>query len=87
MSPTSTEKLARTATWLRRLRSVVELFNRCLNVCDDYNEARLAMADFFGNLYPIFDRATLTKVSDFMLLILVDSIRHLRNCPTGMLYF
>lgn len=54
VSATSTEKLERTATWLKKMRSVVELFNRCLSVCDDLNEARLAMADVFGMSNPLF---------------------------------
>ena len=86
ISATSTEKLTRTVTWLRRLRSIIELFNRCLGVSDDYNEARLAMADVFGNCCARLRlRNTNVILSDFMLSILVDSVRHLRNCPTGML--
>jgi hypothetical protein len=48
ISSASTEKLERTVFWMRRMRSIIELFNRCLNVCSDMNEARLAMADIFG---------------------------------------
>lgn len=44
----SIEKLNRTAGWTKRLRSVLELFNRCLSVCDDFNEARYAMVDVLG---------------------------------------
>jgi hypothetical protein len=33
---------------MKRLRSVLELFNRCLDVCEDMNEARLSMADVLG---------------------------------------
>ncbi|KAN0114720.1 hypothetical protein V8E51_004264 [Hyaloscypha variabilis] len=39
------EKLTHTVGWMKRLRSVVELFNRCLDVCDDMNEPRIAMVD------------------------------------------
>jgi hypothetical protein len=35
---------------MKRLRSVLELFNRCLDVCEDMNEARYAMADVLGIL-------------------------------------
>ena len=44
----SIEKLSRTAGWTKRLRGVLELFNRCLGVCDDFNEARYAMVDVLG---------------------------------------
>jgi hypothetical protein len=33
---------------MKRLRSVVELFNRCLDVCEDLNEPRIAMVEVIG---------------------------------------
>ena len=39
------DKLRRTVEWLSKVRRVVELFNRCLDVCADESEARLAMVD------------------------------------------
>lgn len=66
----SPDKLKRTAEWLGRLRRVVELFNRCIGVCDGedgLNEARLAMIE----------------VLDIMVMVLIDSFRHLRLRHTG----
>lgn len=66
----SADKLKRTAEWLGRLRRVVELFNLCIEVCDGedgINEARLVMADFL----------------DVMVMVLLDSFRHLRLGYTG----
>jgi hypothetical protein len=67
LSYPSTEKLRRTAEWLGNLRRVVELFNRCLDVCDDANEPRLAMIEIY----------------DHILSMLGETLRYLRSCPTG----
>jgi hypothetical protein len=61
------DKLRRTAEWLGNLRRVVELFNRCLDVCDDPNEPRLAMIEIY----------------DHVLTMLGEALQHLRSCPTG----
>jgi hypothetical protein len=67
LSYSSTEKLKRTAEWLGNLRRVVELFNRCLDVCEDLNEPRLAMIEIY----------------DHILSMLGEALQHLRSCPTG----
>jgi hypothetical protein len=33
---------------MKRLRSAIELFNRCLAVCEDVNEPRYAMIEVLG---------------------------------------
>jgi hypothetical protein len=33
---------------MKRLRSAIELFNRCLVVCEDMNESRYAMIEVLG---------------------------------------
>lgn len=80
----SIEKLSRTAGWTKRLRGVLELFNRCLGVCDDFNEARYAMVDVLGmNNQCVSVLGGLLTIVEWMLQILVESVRHLRHCPTG----
>lgn len=46
MSYTSLDRLKRTCDLLDRIRKVVVLFNRCLEACDEPNEARIAVVDF-----------------------------------------
>ncbi|PMD58307.1 uncharacterized protein K444DRAFT_442726 [Hyaloscypha bicolor E] len=48
---------------MKRLRSVVELFNRCLDVCEDLNEPRIAMVE----------------VIDCLLQILSEFVKYLRR--------
>lgn len=46
----SSKKLGRITGWIKKYRSVLELFNRCLEAFkDDMNEARYAMVDVLGN--------------------------------------
>ena len=49
LSFSSTDKLERTVAWLSRLRRVVELFNRCFDICEELNEARLTVIEVMGN--------------------------------------
>lgn len=48
LSISSPEKLNRTVSLVKRLRNVIELFNRCLSVCEDMNEPRYAMIEVLG---------------------------------------
>lgn len=66
LSYASPERLKRTADLLLRIRRVIELFNRCIAVCDEENESRIAMVDFL----------------DPMTVILTDSITYLRDCSS-----
>jgi len=80
-------KLTRTAEWMRKLRSVTELFNRCLTVCeDDMNEARYAMVDVLGLSHHSHFRFQATCIDpslEYLLQTLGESIKHLRTFPTG----
>jgi hypothetical protein len=51
------------------VRRVVELFNRCLETCEEMNEARIAVIDFF----------------DPIILLAMDSITFLHETVTGSL--
>ncbi|KAG4441573.1 hypothetical protein IFR05_002958 [Cadophora sp. M221] len=46
MSYTSLDRLKRTCDLMDRLRKVTVLFNRCLETCDEKNEARIAVIDY-----------------------------------------
>ncbi len=48
LSSSSPEKLNQTVGWMKRLRSSIELFTRCLGVCEDMNEPRYAMIEVLG---------------------------------------
>ena len=48
LSFSSLDKLERTVAWLSRLRRVVELFNRCFDICEELNEARLTVVEVMG---------------------------------------
>jgi len=63
----SLERLTRTCDWLFKVRRVVELFNRCLEICEEMNEARLAVIDFF----------------DPLITLAVDSVTFLHETLTG----
>ncbi len=43
------------AEWTGRLRRVLELFNRCLDACEEgeENEARIAMSEAFGKAFSL----------------------------------
>jgi hypothetical protein len=72
---------------MKRLRSVLELFNRCLDVCEDMNEARLTMADVLGKILcplSLYIVMLTPKTLEYLLQLFAESIRHLRQCPTGM---
>ncbi|RDW59780.1 hypothetical protein BP6252_12867 [Coleophoma cylindrospora] len=59
--------MGRTVVWSKRLRKDIEVFNRCLDACDDdMNEARL----------------TAVEILESILQILSESVQHLQNCPT-----
>lgn len=65
----------------------MELFNRCLEVSEEVNEARLAIVDVFGLCscscnFPLHS-TFLTSAIDHMMSILRDSVKHLRLCSTG----
>ena len=53
MSYTSLDRLKRTCDLISRIRRAVELFNRCLEACDEDNEARIAIVDFLDPLIMI----------------------------------
>lgn len=59
----SQDRLVRTVDWMKRLRRVVELLNRCLGICEDINEPRYAIVDAL----------------DCLLQIQGESVRHLRR--------
>ncbi|KAG0647439.1 hypothetical protein D0Z07_6667 [Hyphodiscus hymeniophilus] len=60
----SPDRLKRTTELLLRIQRVVGLFNRCIAVCEEENESRIAMVDFL----------------DPITVILADSIAYLRDC-------
>lgn len=62
----SLERLTRTCNWLFMVRRVVELFNRCIETCEEMNEARIAIVDFF----------------DPLMLLAMDSIGFLQDNAT-----
>ncbi|KAH8602772.1 P-loop containing nucleoside triphosphate hydrolase protein [Bisporella sp. PMI_857] len=67
LSCISSDKLTRTADWMRKLRSATELFKRCFDACEgDKNEARYSMVD----------------ILEYLLQMLSESVIHLRRCPT-----
>jgi hypothetical protein len=53
MSYSSLGRLKRTCDLFNKLRRVIELFNRCLEGCDEPNEARIAIVDFLDPLVQI----------------------------------
>jgi hypothetical protein len=67
LSYASPDRLKRTADLLLRMRRIIELFNRCVDACDEDNETRIAMVDFL----------------DPLTIILTDSITYLRDCTSG----
>jgi hypothetical protein len=67
LSYASPDRLKRTADLLLRMRRIIELFNRCVDACDEDNETRIAMVDFL----------------DPITIILTDSITYLRDCTSG----
>lgn len=46
----SANKLKRTTRWLTDLRRKVELFNRCVQQCEDQNSMRMEMSEVFSPL-------------------------------------
>ena len=62
------ERLTRTCEWLFQVRRVVELFNRCLDTCEEMNETRFAVVDFL----------------DPLVTLAVDSIMFLHETLTGL---
>jgi len=62
----SLQKLQKTVGWIKRLRSAVEVFNRCLDICEDLNEPRYAIVD----------------ILDAILQIHGESVRYLRKYST-----
>jgi hypothetical protein len=53
---------------MNKLCRVITLFNRCLDLCDEPNEARIAMVGFL----------------DPLTMILTDSITYLHKYSSGM---
>lgn len=53
MSYSSMDRLKRTCDIFHKMRRVTELFNRCLEECDQPNEARFAIVDFLDPLVQI----------------------------------
>jgi hypothetical protein len=53
MSYTSVDRLKRTCDLFYRTRRVIELFNKCLEKCEESNEARIAIVDFLDPLVMI----------------------------------
>jgi hypothetical protein len=53
MSYESPDRLKRTCDLFNKMRRVTEVFNRCLEGCDEPNEARIAIVDFLDPLMQI----------------------------------
>jgi hypothetical protein len=70
LSYDSPDKLKRTSEWLNRVRQVIDLFNRCVDVCEEPNEVRIAIVDFL----------------DLIVLICLDSISYLYEFSSGWLF-
>ena len=69
LSIESSSKLKRTNRWMTELRRKIELFNRCVEQCEDANSMRMEMSEIF----------------DPLLAILHQSIRYLQRHNTGKL--
>ena len=69
LSIDSSDKLKRTTRWMTDLRRKVELFNRCVEQCDNANSMRMEMSEIFS---PI-------------LAILHESIKNLQRHNAGKL--
>ena len=69
LSIDSSNKLKRTTRWMTDLRRKVELFNRCVEQCENANSMRVEMSEIFS---PI-------------LAILHDSIKYLQMHIIGKL--
>ncbi len=68
MSYGSKEVLKRTTNQLNKIRRVAELFNRCLEACEEANEKRIAIVDFL----------------DPVTVLLSDYIDFLHECEEGL---
>ena len=66
----SANKLKRTTRWLTELRRKIELFNRCVQQCDDQNSMRMEMSEVFNPLFGV----------------LFESIQYLQRYNAGKIY-
>ena len=66
LSYASPDRLRRTSDLLSKIRRVSELFNRCLDNCDERNEAGIAVVDFL----------------DPITIILTDLITYFHECAS-----
>jgi hypothetical protein len=69
LSIESSNKLRKTNKWMTELRRKVELFNRCVEQCEDANSMRMEMSEIF----------------DPLLAILYQSIKYLQKYNAGEL--
>lgn len=68
LSYLSSDRLKRTTELLHKIRRLVELFSRCLESCDEPNEARIAIVDFL----------------DPITIILTDAVLYLHAYSSGL---
>lgn len=80
----STMKLTRMAHWVKKARNTIELFNRCLKNGDaEMVEARIAIVDVLGKQSEGIFTTLLTPTIESVLQILGESLKYLRQCPSG----
>ena len=70
LSYASPDRLKRITDLFYRIRTVVVLFNQCLDGCDESNEALLYIVDFL----------------DPLTAVLIGSISYLHKCYSGRAY-